>query len=274
MKALSSARDTFNEEVNNVQTLLLDAEQQHQRAHDRYKQATEMKKSLDHHMAIKEKEVQDMNKERSRVQRLEMYHMKELRDIEVAKQRLEAERKAILNEARAKEQAALKMRLESAQSIAQEKGNAQTEIDNMKGYVLEQERLRIDAENHAREMHSKNTFLADRMRVLSDKLDKARREVKQLKASSSTVKIEDGAATLPRSASPKRRRAESTLPPQSLSQLDDDGFVEVGCYRATPIKRARQSVEADDGAIIVLDDDDDDDFMNYPMPGFPHFTSI
>lgn len=241
-------------------------------------------------MRVKSEEEQRMNKERSRVSRLETHFQKELRELESERHKMERERKAYVEEAREKEREAIRTRVECAQMIAQSKGNADSAVETMKTYIQDQERLRIEAEDQTREALKKSSFLADRNKLLSDKLSAVRKDLKRAKESGgesrkvkkdddsdiTLVKEEDGESSQDKGKtrqSPLRSSVFLHTDPSSQAQLEDDGFI-VESYKPGPPKpkRARLSSERDDSAVYVIDSSLEEDFDdgNYPMPGFHH----
>lgn len=300
IESLSTASRTLEQTIIAFEQERSESEHKNKHIKEEYARVQEMKKSLDKHLRVKSEEEQRMNKERSRIARLEMHCKKELQGVEQEREKMERERKAYIEEAREKEREAIRTRVECAQTIAQSKGTADSAVENMKNYLQEQERLRIEAEDRAREVLKKNSFLADRLKRLSEKLDVSRKELAQVKESGEgkrKVKKDDddddndGDNVLTGYAikeegellqekgktkqSSRRSSRQSSIflrsEPSSQDQLEDDGFVVEG-YKPGPHKRARLPSIRDDSTVVVIDSSLDEDFDdgNYPMPGFHH----
>ncbi|UZJ55822.1 hypothetical protein CBS101457_005142 [Exobasidium rhododendri] len=301
LNALANATDVLNETIAAVEETNKGIEDSNRKAREMQEKIEEREKKLDKHMQNKDKEERAMHDERSRVKRLELYLKKQMQELERDRERMEKERLAYMNEAREKAREARVARLESAQMCAQSKGDAQSEVEAMKTYVLEQERLRIEAENEAREAKRKSSFLADRNKLLSDKLSVTRGELRRLqggkaKKGQPAVKLEHPAVKdeYDTQWDHKGKKREA-------SQMDDDGFIETGfrpglTYSDDELdsqdvsgssstmhqslngrlthQTSRSKDFGDDSEITIIDTDTDAGFddRNYFMPGFHENT--
>lgn len=180
--ALSAATVLLSETIDALEALRTESEEKTRKANENVELSEAMRRSYQNHMETKAAEEQRMDAEASRVKRLQLHLKKELQDVERRKEAMEKERKAYINEAREKATDAMKARLESAQIVAQSRGDAEVKVGELNKYVQEQERLRVLAEDKARESKKKSNWLADRNKLLSSKLDAARNEIRQLKA--------------------------------------------------------------------------------------------
>jgi hypothetical protein len=189
MDALTSATNVLSETICSVEVSRRGIEENLAKAREMHERYEQKERSVNRHLAMKDKEEQRMHEERSRVKRLELHNKKQMQELERDRERMEKERAAYINEAKESAREARVARLESAQMCAQSKGDAQSEVESMKSYVLEQERLRIEAENQAREAKKKSSFLGDRVKILSEKLSATRKELKRYKGDQ--VKRED-----------------------------------------------------------------------------------
>jgi hypothetical protein len=266
MEGLSRAAKMFEETTASIDELRQETERLNRQAKRDNNDIENMKRVWGKHMETRDKENREMSNERTRVKRLELHYKLELQSLDQQREELEKERKRAIAEVRQKEQEAQKFHLDSMLIVAQKTGDAKNQIEEHKAYVMEQERLRIAAEDKTREVQQKNSVLADRFKILSEKLDQSRREVKRLKAQKEKPSVKREDRSMSKEVSPI-----STMAPHVASQLEDDGFVEVSCNVVRPpvIKRSRLSYEQDDNSLVVLDDDHDD-FDDYPMPGFLH----
>ena len=263
MEALSTATNILNETVGTMEGLRADMEVKSQQISEEYSRMREKKKSLDRHMEVKAMEEQRMGQEHARVRTLELHLKRELQDVERTKARMESERQSYMREAREKETEALKARLESAQRIAQSKGDALSEVSKMKEYVLEQEALRIQAENSAREAKRKSAFLADRNKLLSDKLNASRRELRGRKARPSQERRLEQPQVKAEGDDSHRQSSRNAW------QGSDDDFLEVGSSLSAERSSLLYPGSRTDSAIVIDDDlDAEFDDGNYPMPGF------
>lgn len=236
-------------------------------------------------------EEQKMHAVRLRYNTMEMHLKKELSKIESRQKEMDRERQAYIAEAKAKAHEALQAKIATAQQIAASKGESESEISGMRTYCIEQEQLRIKAEDEAREANIKSSQLADRVKLLSSKLSDSRAANLKLKksrgsigANSASVKQEERDESMRGTSKGKARQESMSI--QSQAQLDDDGFaivdVKPGLARSTSssyqsgfgsglangssIKRSRMSNEDDSIQIISSDDDEDD--KSFFMPGF------
>jgi hypothetical protein len=223
-----------------------------------------------------------MHEEAQRSKRLTLHLKRELQEVERKKEAMERERLSYINEAREKANEAMKARLESAQIVAQSRGDAESKVSELNKYVQEQERLRIAAEDRAREEKKKAGWLADRNKLLSGKLDAKRKELAALQQTirQSSAGYNDQAKAKGKARALEQQADDDHDDNISAKREPDEEDADVGLewpingasddrytFSSQPAPKESRS---DHDTVVILDDDLDDDFddSSYMMPTF------
>lgn len=280
LEALNAATNLLQDTVASLEKLRQETEEKNRVATENLEKSDRMKQSFLKHMDTKASEEQRMNAEAGRVHRLQLHLKKELQEVERRRKAMDEERRVFVNEAREQAVEARKARLESAHQIAQSRGEADTKMNELNKYVGEQERLRMDAEERAREARKKSNWLADRNKLLASKLESARKEAKQLREAAAVSTMPSSLTSTVSSTSKGKAKEE----PDDASQAGpnaavhgDEAQSQYGdiVQEARALDELQQNLRSTQDAVVIEDDDLDAelDDANFPMPVYSRTTS-
>lgn len=207
--------------------------------------SVQMQNAFQKHMEVKATEERRMAEEANRTRRLHLHLKQELQTVEKTRKQLDEERRTLVQEARQQAVEARKAKLESAQQIAQSRGEADSKVNELTGYVAEQEALRMAAEERMRETSKKNNWLADRNKLLARKLAASREELKKLRAghASSRHRVADDAAE--QAASPSASSSNEKGKSRAKEEQADGGDVVETAFREAPTPSLSSDTEDD-----------------------------
>ena len=281
IKALSAATQTLSNTVQSMQSDRKQIESDLKNARLSREKVDAMRLSLQTHMETKAAEEQRMHESKRQADVLMRHAKKEVQDLERKRAELAKERESMMNEVQEHKRQVAVARVQASQLMAKHRGDTDLEVKKMTTYMEEQERLRIEAEKLRNVSEEGKKWLADRNKLISQKLDNTRSQNKALKAEIQALKARLGTQVADSKGkgkeeetgeAGKREAGEgddlSANDTSSSSKLDDmPSFTQESTESSG---KQEEEEDEDDDDVVILDDDIDAelDDKSYALPSW------